>query len=269
MKKFVFSLILILPVFIVFAQKENNKVLLGYLTGNFTNPSYVNGNLKEMTQITYAAKLENGKIVKGDKLNETVDSNAHSTFYYNKNGELIKKVFYDMKGNPSWIAIINNEGKKIDKVFWLKKDTLLQYNKLKYENGYLKEISSYNTTDDTVRFKMVYINDKNGFKVKQENYNTSGLKTYETVWERDNNGRMKTFTSKNAKGEIISSGKYEYKELWDPVITTTIISQGNEINEAIRRDFEFDKNGNWIRQIRYKNNELFNITERTYVFFDK
>jgi len=44
--------------------------------------------------------------------------------------------------------------------------------------------------------------------------------------------------------------------------------QGKEINRIGKKEVEFDENGNWVKVVRYRNGEPFNMTFRTYKFYD-
>ena len=153
-----------------YAQKNEPKVKLGYLTANFTNPSYVNGRLKSMTQITYSAKLINGNVVKGEELKDSVAMGTvgiqHITYNFNEAGEMISATYYHDNGTPYSLAIVDNENGKINKVYYIYKDTLRRYDKFIYDNIGLKEIQYCNRENKIIYGKVVYYWDKAGNLIK-------------------------------------------------------------------------------------------------------
>jgi len=253
-----------------YTQKNDPKVRLGYLTANFTNPSYINGKLREMTQITYGAKLINGKVVKGERLkNSEVMGNTsiqHITFRFNETGEMISATYYD-DGNPIGQAIVDNENGKISKIFYTYKDTLRQYHKFIYDNIMLKEVQYCSSENNTVLGKTVYYYDKDGNLIKSETFNSTGTKSSEQEFTRDIQGRILIATYKNREGEITGKVEYRYGTFWDPIAQDVKISNGKEVDIKERREPEYDDKGNLIKFTRFTNDIPKNITERTYLFY--
>lgn len=270
MKKLTLTLTVILCVSLVFAQEKSEKVRLGYLTGNFANPSYVNGNLKEMTQITYHAKLVDGKVVKGDKIrfrNSGV-SNVHSRHTFNMLGKPIHKTAFDDDGNPLFNMVFNYENGNLSKVYFVRNDTLIQINSITNESNLIKQIEYLDPLSNEIQGKTVYHYKNSEFFSSTESYNKAGEKTGETHWERDKFGRILTITNKNKEGKVIGIQKYAYGEHFEPISIDVILSQGKEINRIGKREVEFDENGNWIKVVRYQDGEPLNMTYRTYEFYD-
>jgi hypothetical protein len=273
MKNFILVFAIIL-VFVIkgYSQESGIKVKLDYLTANFTNPSYVNGKLKSMTQITYSAKLINGNVVKGDELKDSVAMSTvgiqHITFNFNEAGEMISASHYHDNGTPYYLIIIDNENGKMNKVNYIYKDTLRRYDKLIYDNSGLKEIQYCSHENDKIYGKVVYYCDKDKNIIKSESYNSTGVKVQESEFTRDNLGRILSATYKNRAGVISSKVEYRYGTSWEPIAQDTKISNGQEVDIKGLREPMYDVKGNLIKLIRYKNDEPLNITERTYKFYD-
>jgi hypothetical protein len=115
--------------------------------------------------------------------------------------------------------------------------------------------------------KTVYHYKNSDFFSSAENYNKAGEKTSETLWERDSFGRILAITDKDKDGKITGATKYVYGEHFEPISIDVILSQEKEINRIGKRDVEFDKNGNWIKVIRYRDGAPLNMTFRTYKFY--
>lgn len=254
-----------------YSQESGIKVKLGYLTANFTNPSYVNGKLKSMTQITYSAKLINGNVVKVDELKDSEATTVgiqHITFNFNEAGEMISATHYHDNGTPYYMTIVDNENGKINKGYYIFKDTLRRYDKLIYDNSTLKEIQYCSHENDNIYGKAVYYYDKEGNLIKTESYNSTGVKVSESEFTRDNLGRILIATYKNRAGVITSKVEYRYGTGWEPIAQDTKISNGQEVDIKGLRESVYDAKGNLIRFTRYENDQPLNITERTYKFYD-
>jgi hypothetical protein len=272
MKKFTFTLALILCVLMLSAQDRTEKVRLGYLTGSFDSPGYINGKLKEMTQITYQAKLVDGKVVRGDKI-KVIDyqmNTSHSRHIYNELGKPIHKTVFDDDGNPFFNIVFNYENGNLSKVFFVRNDTLIQINAITNENNLIKQIEFIDPLSNEVKGKTVYNYKNSEFFSSAENYNKTGEKTLETSWERDKFGRILTITHKDKEGKVIDTGKYSYGEHFEPISTDLILWKGEEINRIRKRDHELehDENGNWIKQVLYHDGEPFRMIFRTYKFYE-
>ena len=270
MKKLTFTLAIIFCVLMLSAQDKTEKVSLGYLTGGFSNAGYVNGKLKEMTQITYQAKLVDGKAVRGDKL-KVIDyqiNTAHSRHIYNELGKPIHKTIFDDDGNPFFNIIFNYENGNLSRVFFVRNDTLIQMNAITSENNLIKQIEYIDPLNNEVKGKRVYNYQNSEFFNSSESYNKDGEKIFETTHERDKFGRELTVTNKDKEGKVVYIQKTSYGEHFEPTYNHVILSQGKEINQISKRKGEFDENGNLIKLVRYQDGEPVNMTLRTYKFYE-
>jgi hypothetical protein len=273
MKNLILVIFLILECIVQsYAQDSGIKVRLGYLTANFANPSYVNGKLKSMTQITYSAKMINGNVIKGEELKDSVAMSTvgiqHITYSFNEAGEMTSATYFHDNGTPYYLTIIDNEKGKINKVYYIYKDTLRRYDKFVYDNIGLKEIQYCNCDNDNLYGKVVHFCDKDGNLLKSETYNSTGVRVSESEISRDNLGRILIATYKNRAGVITSKVEYRYGPSWEPIAQDTKISNGKEVDIKGLREPVYDDKGNLIKMIRYRNDEPLNITERTYKFYD-
>lgn len=270
MKNSTLTFAIILCVSLAFAQGKKDKVRLGYLTGNFANPSYVNGKLKEMTQITYKASLVDGKVVKGEKLkykNSNV-SNIHSRHIFNEAGQPMFKTFFNDNGDPLVNIVFNYEAGLLNKVFYIRNDTLTRINSIINEKGLIKQIEYMNPSNNEIWGKAIYKYNNTDFFSSSVYYNKSGEKRNEIIYKRDKFGRIISITNKNAKGKVMGLSMHTYGEHFEPISIDAEIAQGKKINRIGKREVEFDENGNWIKVVRYRDGEPRNMTFSTYKFYD-
>lgn len=105
--------------------------------------------------------------------------------------------------------------------------------------------------------------------LKSFNYNAAGQLTSEAEFTREEMGRIKTSTLKNSEGIITNQTEYYYSTShYEPVSMDIKITNGKPADVKGRREHFFDERGNWIRQVRYVNNEPVNITERVFTFYE-
>jgi antitoxin component YwqK of YwqJK toxin-antitoxin module len=265
----------ILTMFLVFiqgqAQENEPKVRLGFMTPNFLNPGYVNGKLKEMTQISFEAELINGKVEKGKKLNNSEHLFNHAlrqaTFQFNEAGEMIKVILYDDKENNQWLAICDNENGHVKKITILVNDSISHYLRFFYDVVGLKEIQTRDPMTDKILGKSTFQCDNHGNIIKRISWNEFGEKIGEVDIIREELGRIHVMTYKNKDGLITNRTEYSYGSDFEPLFIDTKISNGEAVDINERKEHFYDDKGNWIKQIRFINDKPINITERTYVYY--
>lgn len=269
MKKATFTIIILLCVSLVSAQENDNHVKLDFQTAYFTNPSFVNGKLKEINQISYKAKLVDGEVLKGEKIQwkHSNKTTVHARYLFAESGQIIQKLSYDDSGNSINNIVLNYDHNNLQKVFYIKKDTLIQINEIISKDNKIHQIKFLDVLTPTIYGVSKYSYDQNGFMVKQENFNADGDRTMEVNWERDNKGRIETYESKNGQGGIIYSGYCEYDDSWEPSAIVSQYSGGKKVNNVLKKEYEFDENGNWTKLISYRNDEPESITFRTFKFY--
>lgn len=268
MKKVLSTIALIFCFTFVFAQ-EGDKVWLDFQTDYFLNPSYVTGKLQEISQISYKATLVDGKVLRGDKIpwkysNKTT---VHARYLFTESGQLIQKTTYDDSGNFYTNVVLSYDDDSLQKMFYMRNDTLAQINEIRSDGKKIYEIKYVDVLSPTVFGFSKYSYDENGFMLQQENFNGDGLRTMVVKWGRDDKGRMTSYEAINEQGEIIYSGHCEYGEFWEPTMIISKYSGGKEVKNIIKKEYEFDENGNWTKLIRYRNDVPESITFRTFKFF--
>ena len=133
---------------------------------------------------------------------------------------------------------------------------------------YLEAFTLDNIINNEIHGKIIYKYNNTDFFSSSENYNKSGEKRNETIYKRDEIGRIISITNKNAEGKVMGLSKYIYGEHFEPISIDAEIAQGKKINRTGKREVEFDENGNWIKVVRYRDGEPRNMTFRTYKFYE-
>ena len=251
-------------------KKPIHKVKLGYLTSNFMTPYYLNGKVKEYTQVTYLAKMENGMVVKGDQiLNSKAMQNIttrQATFNFNKQGKMEKATFYDDQGNPNSTAHYIYEDDKLSGVLIKSGETPIRHDKMFYDDGRITKIEIYNNVGLLIR-KHVYKYDEDGRIIKELRLNSEGEQIYSNEFDRFENGNWQYSTGINRFGNVVRKNENVYDENGVLVATNIKVLNGQDVDIKGKKVFDYDENGNWTKIVRYRDDIPFNITERSFVYY--
>jgi len=254
MKKLSFTIVILFCVSIVFAQEKNEKMLLNFLTSHEENPEYVYGKIKEIHYQSFHITDENGKIVKGKPFtmaeSENVPLRQPWSYFYNESGQLVKKSLRDDNG-IIYIGVVHHAKDRIEKVYWLKEDTLMgsdSYSYLKKRN-IEKQWKSIQNND--FLGKEIYEMDKNGFLVKSSGQDKDGKVGVVMEYTRNPDGTTKTYKVFSENGEVrhyYDNYKYNDHGLFESCQFKLLNSKEPEY-PGMNSEYEYDEHGNWSKNI--------------------
>ena len=135
-----------------------------------------------------------------------------------------------------------------------------------YEAGRITKIEIYNNTGGIFKKHLYEYND-NGHIIKEVRLDRDGKHINSQEFQRLENGNWKYSVLINRYGTMVNKAENVYDENGVFVARNWIFRGERNINEKGKQIFEYDKNGNWIKLVRYRNNIPFNITERTFVYY--
>lgn len=221
--------------------------------------------VKTLTTLNYDAILQNGEAQK-DKLG-SIDStefnergNIEKDEYYNKAIDSLSCMTiysYDNNGNLKESDIYNSDGS-------LDFKNIYNYD----EKGVQKEINVYKS-DGTIYFKYALKYDDNGKLVERDVYSESNLvMKYTFKYDNYGNDLEDDVYNQDGNGNYYIGMKYNYK--YDD--NRNKIEYDIYINDKLSNKFnykylDFDKKGNWIRAITYRNDKPVSISERIIEYF--
>ena len=259
----------------VTVEKKQHQVTMGLFTPNFSQPQLVKGWVKQINYQTFKGIKKNGKIIKGDplKLSEShnQDERYKSSFLFNKNGNLIRTLINEDEENNIWTRLIDYEDEKIDEIFFLKNSIPTNKGERFYEKNGNTSLKFYDLeTDKLTDIYKVEI-DANGLWVNRIAYNSDGEITGQgPKIIRDKDGVALELSILKKDGSVNYNNKYSYDKNGLPINIHRTISQGKTVNEYFKREYEFDENGNWIKQIQYgPPAENIFVIERSFTFYEK
>lgn len=258
----------------VILEAKEHQVTMGLFTPYFHQPQVVKRWVKQINYQTFKGKKVNGKIVKGDpfEISENTDIERYkSSYLFNKKGELLRILFIDDKENDTWMWMLDYENSRIAKIFMMKNNIPESEGEMLYEGKLHLGSNWYNLETNNLQTigKLKY--DENGFILNRTLYNSKGeITTLGPKYIRDKDGVAIERSLLKKDGSVNSKIKYKYDKNGLPVSIHRTIAKGETVNENFKREYEFDKNGNWIKQIQYgpPANEIY-IIERSFEFYEK
>ena len=282
MKKLILFLVIAIAILDYGCNNADDYVLSGQLVGSgrIIVQEKIKGKVQEITQSTFWAREENGKVVRGnvnpleDKKSEQIMSGpSRSRTQFNSSGTIIKREIFNAGGEISSYIIVEAEGKIINKEMYYRGDTLWAYSKNTYTGNNLTEVKYFHSKTDTLygSFVINYDQEGNRTKVQVFNYKNEPWLSYEF----SNTYRSDGFTYHNknysATGEMTYQDDYIYNkqgyrigEHWDRKIVNGVIGEKRDL--IIK--YENDKKGNWVKRVFYTENQPYSIWEREIKYYD-
>lgn len=266
MKKLIFIMVIAIAILDYGCRIADDYVLTGQLwgSGRHNFPEKIKGKVQEMRVENFWAKEENGKITKGDE-----HTNKGAIEKYNSSGTILSAVYIDGKGIKSpnlWSIEAEAEGKMINKAKYYLRDTLIAYTQNIYSGNNLTEVKFLNPENDTLMGKVLYNYDQNGNRIKWQLFSNKDkpLQYIEFIYspggflehmkQYSDSGKMTLLYDykNNDKGEKIN-------EHYENFVNGTISE--NELR------YEYDKKGNWIKRVIYKDNKPSWLSERELKYY--
>lgn len=284
-------------VFILFAylcSSAQNQALNCPNNKRSKQDNEMKGNVKRIQVFTYDVNidyyLKYHIIEKGKRANLL----GNNRTLFNKRGETVLSEYFDIETGRFTMKdtfIFNVEGCLLE-VRKIKDDKLLWYEK-HTGNGDTLTTKRYNSLGDLISISKMLFNYK-GQLIEELNYNEQGELTqkYTIEYKLDDKGEIisETVYDKNHKLFYIKSYTYNYEE--NTTSTTSTYNDMPDINtitkvkkndkglvileertdskrhSVTKYEYEFDKQGNWIREISYYGNYPSQIVERAIEYFN-
>lgn len=271
---------------ITYDKYENYEIIFNDKGNQIENNSIPYGELESKTTYEYDDK-----------------GNLKETNEYSSNGDLVEKAIYifDNEGNPTKCDIYNSDGKLQNKINWIyfgkRTKEYIKYDEngqieLKYEYEYegeelieTKQYSSKQKVEKVHKFKY----DNDGNQIEYAEFNSDGslekLETY--VYDKnDNLIEKKIYDSKNVlenkhtykynsdneliehKNDDIDWGTftYKYNDKGD-LYAQENFNLKNENTYDLKKNYKYDKYGNWIEVTEYNGILPKTISEREIIYY--
>ncbi len=221
------------------------------------------GRVKSFTNFTYKAIEKFGEVQKGERV-ENYFQNFEQ--FYNKKGFLQKQnsyyynslyeeniLVYDKKGTKIETNIYNSIGKLKSKNIY-KNDT----------KGNIIEEDEYSDIKGSLKQKNIYKYDKDANLIEHTIYNHKN--ELETKFILKYNKALIEISNYFSDGSLNWKNTYKYDNR-ENVMELNVYKFDGSLDYKYTYKYKYDKNGNWIKQISYKNDKLYEIVERKYEYY--
>ena len=236
-----------------FGEISKGERASGSESGNSKNMEIIfseNGNEIEINQWESSGNRGIKRIFKYDIKGNRIEEN-----YYQPDGSLLAKVKleYDDKGNkvkqnrsfPEYLGIVENGTYKYD------------------SKGNLIEENHYNLNGLALTLKPEY--DDNGNKVETNRYNPNGSLGGKWTYKYDTKGNLIEDNSYKSDGSLDIRRTFKYDDKGNEIESSSHKPRGKDSRGA--RKYKFDKKGNWIKEIHFRNEVAQSITEGVFEYY--
>lgn len=271
MKKLISLLILLffMSSQVTYAQRANKKKTDVQKADLF-------GKVKQIKEDQYKAEDKFGEIVQGSVgdlpsvINKYNDKGyCIESFNRTADGKIKSKIIpkYDAKGNQIEYKIFDTDGQivglctyrydengtRIEENHYNKEGILSDKVKFKYSNDGNEIGQDYYQSDGKLSEKVTKKYNDNGNLLEEDNYNSDGTLTKKLYYNYDNKERVISIIQKNTED---TSSYVEFTHKYDDqgnnnIIEMKHISKNDSNQDKVTNIREFDKNGNWIKEIMY------------------
>jgi hypothetical protein len=252
------------------------------------------GKGKSLKVIGYSAIIDSGQLHKGEIIEDTwgfnntlvkYDEKGNWTEYssYKPDGTNIRLevMKYDREGNFLGMDVYNygniehrrvfttdNNGNIITMLHFDANDSLFANFFYRYnENDYEIEAYRYTSTDSLI-YKTVSNYDKNGKLIESLNYGADEHLTSKTLYQYDNLGNRIESATYNSDENLLERTINQYNEQGLVIEVNIFNSKDNSNTKTIYKYEKYDKNGNWIERIEYKDDVVVKISERQIEYYE-
>jgi len=226
------------------------------------------GNIRTLKEISYDAMDTLGTISPGKRSRPSWKKDTYRVF--NIDGNLIQEIQYKTDGevrNKIYNKFHSMENKVEE--FTFKPDNILLYKRIAYYTQAGKPIEKFlYGADDSLLSKWIYKYNDQGYKIEENQYFPPNEKpSIRTLFKYNSKGNKVVEEMFNPEGGLIARwiSKYNSKNL--PAEESYFYSDGS-LNSKENYSYEFDKNGNWVRQIIKEGGTPRYIIIREIVYYD-
>jgi len=274
MKKALILLLIVTPLSRYSLGQETNYVITGQLYGTPRHgyPDRMNGKVYEVKYLAFWPKEENGQIVKGNRITGAERGNISLSQdfveQYNQSGTIIRFESMNDFDEVTSYWKVEAEGKTIIKAENFNRTHLITgYNIYTYNEGNLREVKMSRNVNGPVLMRIVYEYDSLGNRIRFQTYNGLNIPGSYTEFTYNKTGMLNGFKSYSADGKMISTFEYKYNEKGE-----IISSHSENFLKGTTGDFilmhEYDKMGNWIKAVSFKDGKPFYVREREIKYYE-
>lgn len=247
--------------------------------------------VKSVKVTTYEAESKFGEIIKGD-----LDWSGHYFSEFNSVGNIVSLTEYDDEGDIDGVTKYkyNNDNNVINVSEYDYKGNLDFEYTYEYDGSLMSKITAtfkYSDEDNvyvtdikregnTIKEKITHLNGELSSIVKYSKYDKTGAEWTQYDKDGKEKGKGSSILNKDGKVSRYNINEKEFYEVnWNEkglpsylknaeLYNNSFISYDNGNESILYIEYEYDKKGNWIKQIIYEGEvkEPVTISERTIVY---
>ena len=206
------------------------------------------GKVLSLSEFSYEAKDRFGNIEKG----KFKRYDWENDFYLDSDFQ----IKYDEKGNKDVLNIYSHIDRQVIAKY------VYQYD----EKGNMTEMN-IRSKYGSLKNKFFYKYDENGNMTEENRYDSDGIKYGKDTYKYDEKGNKIEENMYNSDGSLRSKDTYKYDEKGNKIEENMYNSDGS-LRSKYTYKYEFDKQGNWIKKIEFKDGIPEYILERQYEYYD-
>lgn len=235
---------------------QRKVVLNRYSPYMYWSPQTVNGWVKSIKYETFKGVEKDGKIIKGEKLQPSETQNnfnrINETLYFDKKGNITYHTEETNQYGHNWSSIFNYKNNRVETMVNIKDGIPISKGEMLYEGCKFIGSNWYLFEDQELTLRLRVETDKFGNAIFLKKFNNKDLVIGQgPKLVRDGNGIVLERSVLKKDGTVNWHLKINYDDNGLPVKYHRTIANGNKVDETFKCDYEFDENGNWIKQIQY------------------
>ena len=262
----------VMLIFISCSQKKTETTVLSWGTPYTNTPEFLNGNLKEVTQNSFWAVMKDGKVEKGALLTkkDNRDSGMMAGFHalFNDSGKLIRCDLYGDNQKVDWSIVNDFNNGRVEKENWIRNDTVFSNALFRYnDKGLIDSIRNINPLTDTTKSILVFTTDEKGNYVRMDAFDSKGRPTFYGLATVDAGGRVTKLSFYQAKNDSLQQQQeYTYNEKGF-CESYKSFDKNDKLIITLTGEYAYDDKGNWVKTVWSKNGKVWEIDERSYIYF--
>jgi hypothetical protein len=220
----------------------------------------INGKIKSFTESIYNVDMNGGKSNLSYSNIFTFNENGNRILLQNMRGDgklnATTKFTYDSLGHIMLEEVFTSNG-ALEKKFVCKTDAAGR----KIEQ---RDIAKHKSILNKLNYQFEY--DERGNVTRWLAYKGNNSLAWNFVYTYDSNDNKISMLTKAIDGSTQMTYKYTYDDK-NNLIGEEVLKQDGSVKNNFTYTYKFDRQNNWITQIKSENNKPVEIKERTYQYF--
>lgn len=253
-------------------KQYSDFTIIGEFTPYQTNLEKLNGKVEKVTEINYWAIPDGESFKKGAKMTKKqLDSLGYTGDYeatFDKAGRIVSCAILDENKKVANIWKIKRENEGQARANFTSKDTLMIYQKIKYDkDGNMTEADVFKTGVDTLLQKWVGERSAKGDTVIYTIFNYKGDQSAKYLLFYNDLKQFLGYKQFDKDGNYAGGNAAKYDNVGKMSELVYFDKDKNPVTENIFIN-EYDSRGNWVRQICKDKKGFVIIGERVYKYFE-